>query len=144
MRDTKFVLKTDHANLTYLTADMSPKVQRWRQYIAEFNFDIEFIDGDKNIVADSLSRLADIPVTNFNAMNKFLSKKIPDDKYALIARVHNSHVGHFGKMRAIERLFALIDNEKLKDIDWPDIRAHVTMFLRKCPACQKMSHLKVS
>ena len=143
LRDTKFVLKTDHANLTYITADMSPKVQRWRQYISEFDFDIEFIDGEDNIVADSLSRLADIPVTNFNAMNKFLSKKIPDDKYSLIARVHNSHVGHFGITRTIERLFALIERERVIDDEWADIRAHVTMFIRKCPACQKMSHLKV-
>ena len=55
LRDTKFVLKTDHANLTYLTAEMSPKVQRWRQYISEYDFDIEFIEGEDNIVADSLS-----------------------------------------------------------------------------------------
>ena len=144
LRDTKFILKTDHANLTYITADMSPKVQRWRQYISEYNFDIEFIEGDKNIVADSLSRLAEIPVENVNSMHNYFSKKIPEDKYTILRQVHNSIVGHFGKEKTIEKLILKIQRENREDLkDWPDMRAHVTMFIRRCPACQKMSHLKV-
>ena len=144
LRDTRFVLKTDHANLTYLTADMSPKVQRWRQYISEYNFEIEFIEGEKNIVADSLSRLAEIPVESINSMHNYFSKKVPEDKYAILRQVHNSTVGHFGKEKTIEKLLLKIQKEKRKDLqDWPDMRAHVTMFIRRCPACQKMSHLKV-
>ena len=43
------------------------KVQRWKLAIQEFDFDIEFIPGKLNIVADGFSRLvaidpSDIPV----------------------------------------------------------------------------------
>ena len=57
LRDRKFTLKTDHKNLTYISDNGSPKVIRWKLAIMEFNFDVEHIEGEKNVVADYFSRV---------------------------------------------------------------------------------------
>ncbi|EZG68594.1 putative retrotransposon protein [Gregarina niphandrodes] len=54
----KFVVRTDHNNLRYLATVHTGKVQRWALYLAQFNFDIEFLQGSQNNVADWLSRYA--------------------------------------------------------------------------------------
>ena len=57
LRDKKFTIKTDHKNLIYINDTGSPKVIRWKLAIMEFNFDIEHIEGIKNVVADYFSRV---------------------------------------------------------------------------------------
>ena len=57
LRDVRFVLQTDHKNLTYLNFEGSAKVKRWKLFIQEYSFDIQYIEGLKNVVADGLSRL---------------------------------------------------------------------------------------
>ena len=47
---------TDHENLTYKTFN-SDRVMRWRLYIEEYSPDLQYIKGEKNVVADALSRL---------------------------------------------------------------------------------------
>jgi hypothetical protein len=57
LKDIKFTLFTDHKNLTYLTKDPSQKVMRWRLAVQDYDFDIAYIPGEDNIVADAFSRL---------------------------------------------------------------------------------------
>lgn len=58
----KFTLRTDHRNLTFLdsapgsSSVVSNKVKRWKIFIIEFDFDVEHIAGEQNVVADGLSR----------------------------------------------------------------------------------------
>src|SRR6476661_507379 len=47
---------TDHENLTYKTFN-SDRVMQWRLYIEEYSPDLQYIKGEKNVVADALSRL---------------------------------------------------------------------------------------
>lgn len=55
----KFVVKTDHKPLIYLYNLKNPasKLTRIRLEIEEFNFDIEYIKGSDNVIADALSRI---------------------------------------------------------------------------------------
>eukprot|EP01033_Poteriospumella_lacustris_P016763 gene16763-11993_t len=57
LRDIPFTLQTDHKNLTYIDMKGSPKVQRWKWELQEFNFKLQHIPGEKNLVADQMSRL---------------------------------------------------------------------------------------
>jgi hypothetical protein len=57
LQNTKFTLFTDHKNLTYLTKDPSQKVMRWRLAVQDYDFDIAYIPGPDNIIADGFSRL---------------------------------------------------------------------------------------
>jgi Ni,Fe-hydrogenase III large subunit len=52
LRDVKFTLQTDHENLTYINFEGTPKVRRWKLLIQEYDFILEFIKGEDNIVAD--------------------------------------------------------------------------------------------
>ena len=54
----KFVVRTDHNSLRYLLEqkDLNERQQKWVSRIQAYDFDIEYVKGKKNIVADALSR----------------------------------------------------------------------------------------
>ena len=54
----QFTVVTDHQALTFFKEAPigSQRRSRWWEYLARFNFDILYLKGDKNIVADALSR----------------------------------------------------------------------------------------
>jgi hypothetical protein len=56
LRGHHFTLFTDHRNLTFLNKPPSDKVMRWRLAVQEFDFDVAYIKGELNNVADSMSR----------------------------------------------------------------------------------------
>ncbi|MDQ1250260.1 MAG: hypothetical protein QG597_4639, partial [Actinomycetota bacterium] len=53
-----FTIFTDHRNLLYLGTCVSPKVERWRNLLLEFDFAVRHVPGRMNLVADFLSRTA--------------------------------------------------------------------------------------
>jgi hypothetical protein len=59
LRDVKFVVETDHKNLTFLKIAQSAKVRRWQLTLQEFDFEYKHIKGEYNVVADAFSRLCD-------------------------------------------------------------------------------------
>jgi hypothetical protein len=64
-----FTIKTDHKNLLFLNQAGSSKVLNWKLVIQKFDFNIEYIKGADNIVADTFSRLVDQPTTTLNIMS---------------------------------------------------------------------------
>jgi len=52
----RFIIETDHKNLTFMQTDPSARVIRWRHFLSEFNFVIVHIPGNTNVMADMLSR----------------------------------------------------------------------------------------
>jgi hypothetical protein len=59
LRDVRFVVETDHKNLTFLKTAQSAKVRRWQLALQEFDFKYRHIKGENNAVADAFSRLCD-------------------------------------------------------------------------------------
>jgi len=148
LRDVKFTLKTDHANLLYLNVPPSNKVLRWKLAIQEYDIDVEHIAGVKNIVADSFSRLLDatkVPIGDVLAISDDRESEadhsartpLPAPVYDLIAGVHNSWIGH----RGIDATCKLITKE---GASWKGMRRDVSKFIRQCPTCQKSSVSKVA
>ena len=119
---------------------------RWFLALQELDFLLEHIAGVKNIIADALSRLCanymkDLP-KEFTSEDIYVSAlfqdfKIPDDKYELIAKVHNTLAGHHGVDRTIKKLLASYPA-------WPYLRQHVKKFVSSCPLCQKISAIKIA
>ena len=134
LSDIRFTLRTDHENLTYINDPPSPKVRRWKIVIQGFDFVIEHIRGVDNVVADGLSRL--LPVTKDILMLAH-DESIPNDKYNLIRKVHNTHVGHHG----VDRTEAMLEYNGSK---WEGRRKHITTFIKKCACCQKMNMRKIT
>ena len=57
LRDRKFTLQTDHRNLLYISENSNPMIVRWYMALSEYSFDLEYIKGESNNVADTMSRL---------------------------------------------------------------------------------------
>jgi hypothetical protein len=141
-------LRTDHRNLLYITENSNPMIVRWYMALSEYSFNLEFISGEANEVADSMSRLcrnnmtdspreySDKVVLSANIIEKFTLTQV---QYKTIASVHmhNSNVGHFVLDRTLKRLKAI---GKV----WGFHRQHVRYFIDHCPCCQKMSLLKIT
>jgi hypothetical protein len=136
LRDVKFIIRTDHENLIRINFGKSKKVLRWKLYVQEFDFDLEFIEGDKNIIPDAFSRLTpDNNIIENHELNLFENVTIPSDKFIIIESVHNQTIGHHGVDRTFNKLVANGHN-------WLYMKNHVKKFIRLCACCQKMSYLK--
>ena len=64
-----FKVYTDHRSLTHLFTQpsLSKRQLRWMEFLSEFDFTIEYIKGEQNVVADALSRRADHAVESSDA-----------------------------------------------------------------------------
>ena len=73
-------IHTDHQNLTYKQFN-SERVMRWRLYIEEYSPDLKYIPGEKNVVADALSRLdkEDKPIKDTLEMFYSIMEALPTD-----------------------------------------------------------------
>ena len=60
---TAVIVHTDHEPLTWLQTQAHPghRQARWLEYLSRFQYTIIYIKGDKNIVADALSRMLTAP-----------------------------------------------------------------------------------
>jgi hypothetical protein len=113
----------------------SPKVKRWRTDIQEFDFFIEHIPCQDNIVADATSRLCAKEHQQILMLAPIQKVHIPRDKYRIIGKHHNSVVGHFGYIPTMRKL-------RTGKYQWRGIGEHVKTFLKTCAVCQKMSQVK--
>ena len=138
LKDTRFLLRTDHKNLTYINMEGSAKVKRWKLYIQDFNYDIEHVAGLNNPIADAFSRLCVLwddeqvrcnPTYLCSFVQEERNTRIPDEYYAIISSVHNSNVGHWG----VEKCINLLHQQKKT---WRRMRKHVNQFVKQCPLCQ--------
>jgi RNase H-like domain found in reverse transcriptase len=57
LRYRKFTILTDHKNLTFIKQASNPMIIRWHLALQELNFDIQFVAGVDNKIADAMSRL---------------------------------------------------------------------------------------
>ena len=56
IRDRKFTIFTDHRNLLFISQSSNPMIVRWLMALSEFSFKVEYIPGEDNKIADSMSR----------------------------------------------------------------------------------------
>jgi transposase InsO family protein len=53
----KFLIQTDHKNLSWIHSSSNARVRRWSLEMSELDYEIEYLPGSKNEVADALSRV---------------------------------------------------------------------------------------
>ncbi|KAG0435690.1 Transposon Tf2-9 polyprotein, partial [Dictyocoela muelleri] len=53
---SKIIIFTDNKNLIF-ESSMSKRVQRWKLLLEEYNYEIRIIPGNKNVIADAISRI---------------------------------------------------------------------------------------
>jgi hypothetical protein len=163
--DRPFTWYTDHKNNTIIRSSGSDKVLRWDLYLQNFDITNVYIKGEDNEISDSLSRLCAVSDSNeyltmleehdvAPAQNLYLNllvertpsneelallvqpRTLSTETYKIIEKVHNYVVGHLGVERTMYKL------QRLKQT-WPQMKADIVTFIKKCPLCQKMSYLRI-
>ena len=56
--DRPFTIRRDHHNLLFIKQSSNVMIVRWYMALSEFTFNIEFIFGEDNSIADSSRRSA--------------------------------------------------------------------------------------
>jgi RNase H-like domain found in reverse transcriptase len=107
LRDRKFTILTDHKNLTFIKQASNPMIVPWHLALRELDFQILFVPGVDNSIADAMSRLCinnkpEVPTVILAANNG--PYVINNDNYKIIESVHNAMVGHGGVERTLCKL----------------------------------------
>ena len=88
------MVKTDHNNLRYLLTqkDLNERKQKWVSKIQSLEFDIEYVNGKNNVVADALSRIPSISLKDVVAKWKAtLEVEYAKDKFSCENFDGNNH-----------------------------------------------------
>ena len=93
----KIVVKTDHHSLQYFKTQptLTGRQSRWLDIVAEFDFDIEYIDGKSNVVADGLSRRHDHQQQQPSVVNDVVAAASIESKVHHISAVASLHADIF-------------------------------------------------
>ncbi|RVW38680.1 Transposon Tf2-12 polyprotein [Vitis vinifera] len=140
-----FIVKTDNVATSYFQTQkkLSPKQARWQDFLAEFDYMLEYKPGTANHVADALSRKAELASMTSQPQGNImdlLREGLQHDPVAksLIALAHEGKTkrsattpsgGHPGQRRTR----ALLESAYY----WPQIRDEVEAYVRTCLVCQQ-------
>ena len=69
LHGSRFVIKTDHHPLRYLDTqtNLSKRQMRWMETLQEYDYEIVYVQGKFNVVADALSRISESPSSELYA-----------------------------------------------------------------------------
>jgi len=85
---------TDHKNLTYQTFN-TERVMRWRLIIEEFGPELIYVPGNKNVVADALSRIDSDDSRNNGLsddnLDALVTTEVPEDIFPLTFKLISEH-----------------------------------------------------
>jgi len=157
------VVLSDHRALHFNDKESaSPKIERWKLRLQEFDLTFRYIRGEDNVIADALSRLTtpyemrieqDIPIelelgNQFEgspllclSANSFPKYSIDDETGELVKRVHGGEHGHWSSRQAIETLKRLqITDESIRVLMSVGWEKRVEQKIRSCKFCLFMKH----
>ncbi|CAJ0934476.1 unnamed protein product [Ranitomeya imitator] len=146
-----FTIYTDHKNLAYIHSAqrLNPRQARWSLFFGQFEFELHFRPGNKNVKADALSR-SFLPLDIEDSSAHFIDPaKIVtlaplrvistppgktlvanQDKERVLRWGHSSKIaGHVG----VKKTLSLVSRHYW----WPSLRQDVTNFIASCPSCAK-------
>jgi hypothetical protein len=163
----KFTVRSDHRNLQFWShVSASAKVERWKLALTEYDFDMEYIKGEDNAVADAFSRVDTI--SRIHSDSPVFTAILSDERN--IKTMRNSKDDDFTEPIIIERrntiltltprkastyddeirrvhggiqghwgVDATIKRLKEEGVQWKMMSNDVRTFIKSCPICQKLS-----
>jgi transposase InsO family protein len=121
-----FEIRTDNKALTsFKTLSNNNKdIMKLKNKLEEYDFDVKYIKGKSNVVADALSRMFLINILN------------EDEKRNILAEFHDSQLGgHRGAKPTVKRI-------KDRGFTWNTIEKDVKNYIKNCEQCQKNKILR--
>lgn len=165
-----FVIFTDHKPITYAFCQKdekaSPRQLRQLQFISQFTTDIRHISGQNNVIADTLSRLNEITVIDYDAVAEcqredteltqlkeenqslvFKSYPLPSGK-SLWCDTSTDKIRPYIPKKFREQFFLQVHNMSHPGVKstvslmtskfiWPGIRNDVKKWTQSCMGCQR-------
>jgi hypothetical protein len=125
LRGRPFLVECDHKNIAYIrnNPEQKGRVARMDAALREYIYQVAYIPGKDNGIADALSRcltsvlLPDGTITESNVKD-------------IIASQHNAIEGHHGMNYTVKQLIQ-------KGFRWQSLRRDVVDFIQNCPWCLK-------
>ncbi|KAI5667635.1 hypothetical protein M9H77_17488 [Catharanthus roseus] len=111
---------------------LSPKQARWQDFLAEFDYSLEYKPGKANVVADALSHKVELASIRmlYTKGNRLFAPKWENLRRELIKECHDSKwAGHPG----MKRTLALLKTTYY----WPQMQDEVESYVRTCLICQQ-------
>ncbi|CAL8154061.1 unnamed protein product [Prunus armeniaca] len=143
------MVKTDNVATSYFQSQqkLSPKQARWQDFLAEFDYKLEYKQGKTNVVADALSRkaaLAAVVQPQNGKKRRFwlddgvlyaTGKRIYVPRWDNLRRelLKECHDSKWGGHPGTHRTLALMSEAYY----WPQMREDVDSFVRTCLVCQQ-------
>ncbi|MGH7974544.1 MAG: RNase H-like domain-containing protein, partial [bacterium] len=118
------VVYTDHKNLTHENVDSrSNRVQRWLQLIDEYGVQLQYIQGEKNIVADALSRLPSEDYFHVEPISTEMSKLFALEE-ALNPAIFPMHMGLIAEQQAKDDVLQDLRRRNPQDYHLQNVERH--------------------
>lgn len=147
-----FLVLSDHKALMSGKVSASPRVERMKLSLSEYDFTITHIEGDKNTAADQLSRAYALVMGNVvdasdqgvesdrneevNAVLGVERKEVVEsERVRMIARFHNGYLGHHSIATTLEMM-------RRNGFEWRNIQNDIAKFVAACPVCQRVKSPK--
>ncbi|GAA5944073.1 hypothetical protein JCM1841_001868 [Sporobolomyces salmonicolor] len=144
-----FHVLTHHDTLKHFGthATLSKRQARWTETLADYDYELSYIPGKLNTVADSLSRFSfpgDVPevVRNLGSSKEFSMKDgliyfesnrivVPAVEELCEALLHDGHdaLGHLGSKKTLSSLSS--------SFFWPGMRKDMERYVESCDGCQR-------
>jgi transposase InsO family protein len=118
----KFTIFSDHRALLSSRLSASPRIERMKLALSEYDFQIAYISGEENQVADMLSRPSIAAVA---------AEPADKSRWLLIGKYHNGWLGHHGKDLTCKAL-------EHDGHTWPSMKADVEKFVDSCRTCARI------
>ncbi len=159
-----FVWHTDHAALSTLVESTSPRVQRYRTALMEYSFEVRFLPGNSNDIADFLSRASTTALTanSVTAMSSnggsfytfleevVLSSELPSKMVFAIQLSQSAQIVNPKDKRSADALIEKVHGGenghfgrdttlrllKRAGYVWKGMKSSVEDYIRRCTHCQ--------
>ncbi len=119
----RFTVFSDHKPLSSARVSASPRIERMKLALQEYQFTIQYLRGEDNETADLMSRLVTMQIT------EQIEEVKEEDRISVIAMHHNGFTGHLGRDATVEEI-------RRSGRTWPGIRDDVARFIGECLVCQ--------
>ena len=145
---TPFIIRTNHANLQYWKSprNLNRQTARWHADLQEYDFQLEYVPGKTNTVADALSRPAnadqgqqdnkDITVlpqqirTLRTAKGQVIILNVKEVKRAIVSKAHDTPTaGHPGRDETLRKV--------QQNYWWSGMKQWINDYVKGCAICQQ-------